>query len=164
LVLLALRREDSSKFGCAGFQNLMRVDCRGVLRETSDQAILEDGLADGDEEGAAQILEEDRGRGAESDVLRCQHSLHGGHGSLEPSSSTESRQDLVSDPQCWPSRSLIGRLRYISRYHSAADQEGKYPTTVTILPTNMDENATPPIRGRISMPDLVAEAPRPDLK
>lgn len=82
----------------AGARDARRVDA-GDAREIRRQAIVEHGLGDGDEDGAAEILAEQHQGHAHGDVAAGEDDLGGEGGLLEAEADAEAEQDLRADPE-----------------------------------------------------------------
>lgn len=76
----------------------LRVHAGGVPPHALDQAVLEDGLRDGDEDGPAEGLEELHARRGDRDVLLREHVLDDQDAQLEAHADAEAREDLVAEP------------------------------------------------------------------
>ena len=98
LILLASGGKDAPDLRRAAVQEHLRVELGRVLLDAREQAVLEEGLGDGDEEGAAEGLEEgDAGRG-DGDVDQRQHGLHRDDAALEADADAQAGEDLVAEP------------------------------------------------------------------
>ncbi len=100
---LQLRRlpnlhKDAPDLRGARIEDDARRNVRRVEPDILHQAVFKHGLRDRDEHGAAEVLEEEDGRGADGDVVLGQDRLDGRHRDLEARADAGAGEDLVADP------------------------------------------------------------------
>lgn len=82
----------------ASANNGLRPDVGRDAAHALDELVGEDVLADGDEDGAAELLGEEHDGDADGDVLPGQHALDCDVGLLHAEAEAEAEKDLVADP------------------------------------------------------------------
>lgn len=109
--------QDLGDLGGAAVDEDLGRQAWGVALDALGEAVLEDGLGDGDEDGAAQGLEELHAGGGLGDPLVRDAVLDDEHARLEADADAQPREDLVAEPDA--QRAVEGE----GRDHARADGE-----------------------------------------
>lgn len=134
-ILAAHLGQDLSRLRCAAVDEDVGVDANVVLLNLRDEAVLEDSLRDGNEDGAAESLEElDAGRADGNPFLR-EDGLDDNGANLEAGADAQASEDLVAEPLAQGRVDVKGgdQARTDAEEHHAGDDD------VVVLANGRDE-------------------------
>lgn len=137
LVKLPQLAQHMTHLGSASPDNDFGGHARGILDNSADQTVLEDRLADGDEQSTTQRLGKHDDRSADGDILCLEDGLHRRHGDLESCTDTSADDDLVADPLAGRDVDVVhgDETGADGSDGSANDQEG------SVVPSSGDHSA-----------------------